>query len=159
MDILLAIGFLYVILFITVLIKANFFSLIFMISIFLFIMLWLFLLKPYEIMSSIFNNIILNPWGLFLIIAPLFFIILIKKFKKSLWVSFYLDLFDRFLFYSNNNTFLYPKTNMKGAITIIKIKWTNIIRFKISKRKRFEGADGIKRFNTMKRETTWIAIR
>jgi len=84
MDILLAIGFLYVILFITVLIKANFFSLVFMISIFLFIMLWLFLLKPYEIMSSIFNNIILNPWGLFLIIAPLFFIILIKKFKKSL---------------------------------------------------------------------------
>lgn len=83
MEILIAIGFLYIILFLTILIKANFFSLIFMVSIFLFIMLWLFLLNPFRVINSIFTNILGNPWGLFFILTPLVMIVIIKKIKGN----------------------------------------------------------------------------
>jgi hypothetical protein len=83
MEILIAIGFLYIILFITVLIKANFFSIIFLVSAFLFVILWLFLLNPYEIIAIIYLNILTNPWGLILLILPLVIIEILRRVRKK----------------------------------------------------------------------------
>lgn len=78
MQILFAMAFLFIILFIAYNVKADFFLLVFIISVYLYILIYLFILNPFEIGLRMMIDLFSNPLNFFFLIIPFILILLTR---------------------------------------------------------------------------------
>ncbi len=83
MDFLHALLFLFIILYFSYVIKANYFYLVFIAVVFLFFFVSLLFLDPMQFINTIVNQILLKPWGLIILIILGILMIFTAKPKKK----------------------------------------------------------------------------